>query len=176
MKYNIYTDGGCRGNPGPGGWAFIVMDETGERIISKARRSSDHTTNNEMELSAILAAFQYAEDHPEDTFIIISDSAYAVNSCNTWIWNWAANGWVNSKKKTVENLELMRALYNYLRRDFFNCEVVKCNGHAGIEGNELADAYATANYKRYAELVEGYDLIDLSDPGLMDIIPFKGFD
>ena len=176
MKYNIYTDGGCRGNPGPGGWAFIVMDESGERIISKARRSSDHTTNNEMELSAILAAFQYAEDHPEDTFIIISDSAYAVNSCNTWIWNWAANGWVNSKKKTVENLELMRALYTYLRKDFFNCEVVKCNGHAGIEGNELADAYATANYKRYAELVEGYDLIDLSDPGLMDIIPFKGFD
>ena len=154
MKYNIYTDGSCSRNPGPGGWAIVVMNEESSAILSIDRYSADHTTNNREELKAILCAFQIAEEYPDDEFIIYSDSAYAVNACNSWIRSWAANGWRNSKKQTVENLDLMQALYDYIKRDFFNVEVRKCDGHAGDLGNELADALATSNYKKYKELVE----------------------
>lgn len=157
-KYNIYTDGSSRGNPGAGGWGMIVMNEDDGKIIFIEHDSEDQVTNNRMELKAILCALQYAEDHPNDLFTIYSDSAYAVNSYNTWMRGWAANGWKNSKKQTVENLELMQALHGYLVRPFFNAEVRKCDGHAGDTGNELADALATHNSKKFNELVDYWEI------------------
>ena len=166
-KYHIFTDGSSRGNPGPGGWGMLVMNEDEDKILFTEHDIEERTTNNRMELKAIICAFEYAEDHPNDYFIIYSDSAYAVNSCNSWIRNWAANGWKNSKKQTVENLALMQALHSYLVRPFFNAEVRKCDGHAGDTGNELADALATLNWKKYHELVEYWD-IKMSEENIGD--------
>ena len=160
-KYHIYTDGSSRGNPGPGGWGTIVMNEDETEIIDIINGTAAHTTNNQMELTAMICALEYAESSPRDIFIIYSDSAYVVNSCNQWIANWAANGWRNSKKKPIENLEQMRAIHKYLSRDFFNAEVKKCAGHAGIAGNELADAAATGAWAHLDALVEMYELHNL---------------
>jgi ribonuclease HI len=153
-KYHIFTDGSSRGNPGPGGWGMIVMNENESEIIFIESDTENPTTNNRMELKAMICAFGYVESHPRDQFIIYSDSAYVVNSVNSWIRGWAANGWRNSKKQTVENLDLMQALHYFLVKDFFNAEVRKCDGHAGNIGNELADALATGNQKKYQEVVD----------------------
>ena len=156
MRYKIFTDGSSRGNPGPGGWGLIILNEQEDKVIFTECDRENPTTNNRMELTAILCALQYAESHPDDTFIIYSDSAYAVNSCNVWMRGWAANGWKNSKKQIVENLDLVQAIYNLLSRDFFNAEVRKCDGHSGIVGNELADALATGH--GYYALLEHYGI------------------
>lgn len=156
MKYHVFTDGACKGNPGAGGWGMIILTEQEDRVIFAECDRENPTTNNRMELKAILAALNYAESHPNDEFIVYSDSAYAVNSCNSWMRNWAANGWLTSKKQPVENLELMQAIYRLLSKDFFNAEVRKCNGHSGIAGNELADALATG--KGYYDLLEFYQI------------------
>lgn len=157
-KYHIYTDGACSGNPGPGGWGMIVMNEEGNEIVFIEQDAEDHTTNNRMELKAMICALGYAESHPADQFIIHSDSAYVVNSCNSWMRGWAANGWRNSKKQEVENIDLMKAIWSYISRPFFNAEIVKCNGHAGELGNELADAAATRNWRKYRELVTYWNI------------------
>lgn len=159
-KYHIYTDGSSRGNPGAGGWGMVVMNEEDTEIIFMEHDTDDFTTNNRMELSAMLCALQYASENPQDYFIIYSDSSYVVNSCNSWISSWAANGWKNSKKQTVENLDYMKEIHSYLSRDFFNAEIKKCNGHTGDTGNELADAAATSNWKKYREIIEGWDIIE----------------
>lgn len=130
------------------------MNEDETQIIEQIYDTEENVTNNQMELKALLVALQYAEDNPDDYFVIYSDSAYVVNAYNDWILNWARTGWINSKKQVVENLEYMKALYIYIKRDFFNAEVRKCAGHSGELGNELADALATGNQKKYDELHE----------------------
>lgn len=157
-KYHIYTDGSARFNPGPGGWGVVVMNEEGTQVILLEREKEEYTTNNRMELKALICALNYAESHPQDQFIIYSDSAYVVNSYNSWIKGWAAKGWKNSKKQTVENLDLMQALYRFLLIEFFNAEVRKCDGHAGDIGNELADAAAAGNWRKFKELVHYYEI------------------
>lgn len=157
-KYHIFTDGSSRGNPGAGGWGMIVMNEEGSEIFFEEHDSDGYTTNNRMELKAMICALGYAESHPQDQFLIFSDSAYVVNSCNSWMRNWAANGWRNSKKQEVENVDLMKALWGYLSRDFFNAEIKQCKGHNGDLGNELADAAATGNWSKYRTLIEYWEL------------------
>ena len=158
-KYHIYTDGSCRSNPGPGGWAVIILDEEEDVIFFVEHDTDDYTTNNRMELEAMIYALGYAADHPEDEFIIYSDSAYVVNSCNSWIHTWVKNGWRNSKKQEVENVEQMKEIWSYLSRDFFNADVRKCDGHAGNIGNELADALAIGSTKRFEKLVDEFHLV-----------------
>jgi ribonuclease HI len=157
-KYHIYTDGSSRGNPGAGGWGMIVMNEDETKILFLEHDAEGHVTNNRMELKAMLCAIGYAESHMYDQFIIHSDSSYVVNSCNTWMRNWAANGWRNSKKQEVENVDLMQALWSYMKRDFPNFEIVHCKGHQGAIGNELADAAATQNWTRFQDLVETWEI------------------
>ena len=93
MRY-LYTDGACKGNPGPGG--FGVVDFQDNIIYCQYKENCEQTTNNREELKAILHAFEMAEDYPDVTFIIYSDSAYCVNMLNDWIWTWAKNDWKNS--------------------------------------------------------------------------------
>ena len=157
-KFHIYTDGSARFNPGPGGWGTIVLTEDEMKLVLVESDTDNPTTNNRMELKAILCALQLAADYPEHYFIIHSDSAYAVNSCTQWMSGWARNGWRNSKKQTVENVDLMKALWEYLSRPFFNAEIRKCDGHAGVTGNELADAAATGNWERFENLLEAWDI------------------
>lgn len=166
-----YTDGACSGNPGPGGFGVVqistVWRETlAEYIESKSvayqySEQCENTTNNREEMKAILHVFKIAANDPNSQYIIYSDSAYCVNMINDWIWGWAKNNWKNSKKKEVENLDLVLQLYKYISKDFFNCQVYKCQAHSGIIENELADALATKNDVKFKKiLVENNILIN----------------
>ena len=158
MRYHIYTDGSSRGNPGPGGWGMIVMNGDGSEILFSEHDSENNVTNNRMELKALICALGYAESNPHDQFIIYSDSSYVVNSCNSWMRTWASNGWRNSKKQEVENVDLMKSIWSYISRPFFNVEIVHCKGHNGDLGNELADALATQNWSKYKDLIEFWEI------------------
>ena len=148
----IWTDGACKGNPGPGGFG-VIMIENGE-VKYKHSESCEDTTNNREEMKAILHAFKLAaENYRFETVFVYSDSAYCVNMINDWIWTWAKNGWKNSKKKTVENLDLVQDIWGYLQLEFFPCQVVKVKGHTGDFANELADALATQNEVKYAKIL-----------------------
>ena len=151
----IFTDGACSGNPGPGGYGVVAIEDG--QIIAVNSQSCENTTNNREELKAIIQAFELASIFQKEV-TIYSDSAYAVNMINDWIWNWAKNDWKNSKKKEVENIDLVKIIYNYITKENYNCRVIKVKGHAGEVGNELADALATLNHKKFIDICEKNDL------------------
>lgn len=169
----FFTDGACSGNPGPGGFGVVSLnsitipsiDPNGNigdkniiRIEYNYSEQCEQTTNNREELKAILHVFKLAAADPSCEYLVYSDSAYAVNMINSWIYSWAKNNWLNSKKQVVENLDLVKELYSYLTIDFFNCQVVKIPGHSGYVGNELADALATGDCKKWNHLLETNEL------------------
>lgn len=152
----FYCDGSCKGNPGTGAYGVISLKDN-EIKYSYSEKSSK-TTNNREELKAILHIFEISAMFEGEPVIIYSDSAYCVNIINDWIYKWANNNWKNSKRKTIENLDLVQELYKYINIDFFPCQVVKTSGHCGVVGNELADALATQNFERYNSLIEKYGI------------------
>ena len=151
MTKIFYTDGACSGNPGPGGFGVVSLDS--HSINYAYSKQCKNTTNNREELKAILHVFELAAVNPKNEYLVYSDSAYAVNMINNWIYSWAKNNWKNSKKQQVENIDLVQEIYKYLNIDFFNCQVKKISGHSGELGNELADALATQNEKKYSKLL-----------------------
>lgn len=137
----IFTDGSCRMNPGPGGWGAVVTKD--DKVINAFSAQEVQTTNNRMEMSAILWALAaYGDVNP----VVYSDSAYAVNTFNTWMWNWKKNGWVRPKGKPVENLDLVQKYDNLVSKGY-KIELRKVAGHSGIRYNEIADALAAGRMK-----------------------------
>ena len=127
----IYTDGGCSGNPGPGGWAFVVS-ENGE--IREYRSGGDQsTTNNKMELTAVINALEYAKANGERDVVILTDSQYVKNGITVWIHSWKKNGWRTSSKAPVKNVEYWVTLDKL--NDELNVDWQWVKGHAGIAGN-----------------------------------------
>ncbi|MGB5626573.1 MAG: ribonuclease HI [Woeseiaceae bacterium] len=131
----IYTDGACRGNPGPGGWGAL--------LIAGKRRKTMHggdpeTTNNRMELTAAIEALN-ALKGPRNV-ILHTDSKYVMDGINEWMPNWKKRGWKTSAKKPVKNKDLWQALDAAVTRHDIEWKWVK--GHDGNEGNEEADALA----------------------------------
>lgn len=156
----IYTDGSCKKNPGSGGFGVVILNEETKVLEYFYNEKCSETTNNREELKAILHAFELAQTkYKNEDCLIYSDSAYCVNICNNWIHNWARNEWKNSKKRTVENIDLIQLLYKYLNIDFFNCQVIRVSGHQGVLGNELADALATDNKVKFQKLVDKNNLL-----------------
>ena len=131
----IYTDGGCSGNPGPGGWAFVVS-ENGE--IREYRSGGDQsTTNNKMEHTAVINALEYAKANGERDVVILTDSQYVKNGITVWIHSWKKNGWRTSSKAPVKNVEYWVTLDKL--NDELNVDWQWVKGHAGIAGNEECD-------------------------------------
>ena len=157
----FYTDGSCRKNPGPGGFGVVCLDDN--RLVYEHSEQCEYTTNNREEMKAILYVFKEVAHIKDDIIIIYSDSAYCVNMLNDWIWKWANNNWKNSKKQTVENLDLVQELYKYINTDFFNCQVVKVKGHNGDVGNELADALATNDKIKFEKILKQRDIKRMLD-------------
>ena len=155
-KIEIYTDGSCLGNPGPGGYGVVIIE--GNAILHKESVQSKDTTNNREELKAMFSAIKYARANKNKNFVCYSDSPYVVNGVTNWIFGWARNGWKNSKKQIVENYDLMTQLYDEVQFPIPNLTIEKVKGHAGVMGNELADALATSNNKKYEILVKKYHL------------------
>lgn len=167
----FYCDGSTRGKnqkgaDNVGGWGvvcFNIIDSVDMELELFDCDTAEGTTNNREELKALLYCLSEIIDYyPDEHCIIYSDSAYAVNMINDWIFTWAANGWKNSKKQTVENVDLVKLIYDCTQRTFKSFDVRHCDGHSGNIGNELADALATANYKRFIKLCEDTD-IEISD-------------
>ena len=104
-KLEIYTDGACLGNPGPGGWAALIIDNNQERILSG---NNEMTTNNRMELLAVIKALESINHHLEMT--IYTDSKYVINGITSWIKKWKTNDWKNSSKTPVKNIDLWKIL------------------------------------------------------------------
>lgn len=131
----IYTDGACRGNPGPGGWGVFIDDEGAEQELYGGERE---TTNNRMELIAAIRALEHCT---EDMQIrIFTDSVYVKNGITTWMKNWKARGWQTASRKPVKNQDLWRELDTLAQSRSVEWHWVK--GHAGHPGNERADELA----------------------------------
>lgn len=147
----IYADGASKGNPGPGGFGVAVLENV--NITNIYSKQYPHITNNQGELKGLLFALALATtQYKNEKVTIYSDSAYCVNMFNDWIHTWAGNGWKNSKKQTVENIELVQQLYTYASIEFPWFSVEKVKGHCGIIGNELADAAASNNKEKLEKL------------------------
>jgi len=141
MKYVIYTDGACSGNPGPGGWgAIILSEEKKETNISGKEKS---TTNNRMELMAPIMALRKIKKASK--IIIYTDSIYLKNGITNWIKNWEKNGWKSSNKKPVKNKDLWVTLNKLSKEHIIDWKWVKA--HAGNKYNEIADKLATKAIK-----------------------------
>jgi ribonuclease HI len=132
----IYTDGACSGNPGPGGWAAVLIYRDMTKEISGGE---SHTTNQRMELQAVCEALECLKEACEVR--LHSDSAYVVN-CITqrWYVSWRKNGWRNSKGDPVQNQDLWERLLAAMSRHQVHFEKVK--GHAGVALNERCDELA----------------------------------
>ena len=131
----IYTDGACRGNPGPGGWGVV--------LIAGKRRKTLHggepeTTNNRMELMAAIKALNALNG--DQAVVLHTDSKYVMDGINAWLPNWKQRGWKTSKKKSVKNQDLWQALDEAVQRHDIKWVWVK--GHDGNPGNEEADTLA----------------------------------
>lgn len=135
-RVNLYTDGACSGNPGPGGWAAILEYNGHEKEISGF---DTDTTNNRMELLAVIKGLMALKEQCQVK--IYTDSAYVLNAFEKgWIYSWQRNGWKNSKKQRVENLDLWQILIN-LTKDH-NVSWIKVKGHSGHNYNERCDSLA----------------------------------
>jgi ribonuclease HI len=132
----IHTDGGCSGNPGPGGWAFVLAQGALEVIGSGGEAN---TTNNRMELRAVIEGLLEAERRATDAPVeLVTDSQYVKNGITTWIISWKRNGWRTASKAPVKNQELWEELDTVSTRVKPRYSWVK--GHAGHEGNERCDS------------------------------------
>ena len=134
----IYTDGGCHGNPGPGGWGCVIIADQKEIELSGGQKD---TTNNRMELMAAISALNavYADENLKSRHIAVySDSQYVKNGITSWIVNWKKNGWKTANKKPVLNKDLWIALDDVYSKLDIEWKWVK--GHAGIKYNEICDA------------------------------------
>ncbi len=134
-EVRITTDGACKGNPGPGGWAAILQWNGTEKVLSGAERL---TTNNRMEMTAALKALE-AMKRPA-SITLVTDSKYLLEGMTQWIHGWKRNGWRNAAKHAVKNDDLWKALDAAARPHSIRWEWVR--GHSGHPMNERADALA----------------------------------
>jgi len=131
----IYTDGACRGNPGPGGWAALLRSGEHEREISGAELL---TTNNRMELTAVIRALESLE--PRSEAAVYTDSQYVQKGISEWLPSWKRRGWRTADKKPVKNVDLWQRLERAAAAHRVGWHWIK--GHAGHPENERADALA----------------------------------
>ena len=130
----IYTDGGCRGNPGLGAWASILISEK-HSLRLEIGESEELTTNNKMEMKAVIKALERLKK--SHNIKVYSDSAYLVNGMNEWIYSWQKNNWIKSDKKPVENKEYWIKLIELSKKH--NIEFIKVKGHSDNKENNRAD-------------------------------------
>lgn len=148
----VYTDGACSDNPGPGGWAAAFPFST---CIKNIKGMEVQTTNNRMELKAVVKAFEWIKDKrkkgdvevtKEAKIEIYSDSAYVINSITkNWLEVWKVNGWKTTKGEDVKNRDLWEEFYEArksLRRFGYTIEFIKVKGHSGDTFNEMVDKFA----------------------------------
>lgn len=159
----IYTDGSSLGNPGPGGYGCVVVFQD-KGLVVELGAYEKATTNNKMELTAIVTALDYLKQYkvsPDTEIVIHTDSSYAINGITKWMFGWLKNNWITSTKTPVLNSEIWKQLIP-LKNYFKNLSFKHVRGHAGIWGNERCDMIATSFASKtkidlfYGEIVD-YD-------------------
>ncbi|NCF43359.1 MAG: ribonuclease HI [Proteobacteria bacterium] len=133
----VFTDGACRGNPGPGGWAALIRRDGVERVYAGAEAQ---TTNNQMELMAAIQGLEQLD--PQAVVSLTTDSQYVRQGITQWIHGWKRNGWQTSQRKPVKNRELWQRLDSVVAALQVEWHWVK--GHSGHRENELVDEAANA--------------------------------
>ena len=131
----IYTDGACRGNPGPGGWGALLRYGTHEKHLSG---SKSHTTNNRMELTAAIEALSTLKE--SCTIELYTDSQYLQKGITEWMPKWKKNAWRRADKKSIKNVDLWQALDKECQRHHVKWHWIR--GHSGHVENDLADRLA----------------------------------
>lgn len=155
---HFYTDGSSHklNNNSCGGYGITTFDDNETLIGCCCQQFPTRVTNNQMELMAILKTFEIKNEyHKNEPIIIYSDSAYCINALSSWIYTWCNNGWKNSQNKIIENYNIFKSLYSYYNKEFFisQIEFKKIPGHAGIIGNELSDALARRDKKKFEQII-----------------------
>ena len=142
MEIKIYTDGACAGNPGPGGWAAIILKENEKKELFGGEKL---TTNNRMELTAAIKALEYCNNQEQKqrslkNVKIFTDSTYVKDGITVWINNWEKNNWKTSDKKNVKNVDLWKRLKELTQSN--QVEWLWVKGHSKDMMNDLADELA----------------------------------
>ena len=142
MQIKIYTDGACIGNPGPGGWAAIILQEKEKKELFGGEK---HTTNNRMELTAAIKGLEFCDSQEEKQLSlkeikIYTDSVYLKEGITSWINNWEKNNWKTADKKNVKNVDLWKKLKDLVKSKQIEWRWVK--SHSGDTMNDLADKLA----------------------------------
>jgi ribonuclease HI len=144
-KDGVFTDGACEGNPGPGGWGYVWVE--GDRVKSERHGSDPATTNNRMELTALIEAFRAL---PEDARVTVySDSEICVKTVNEWAAGWEKRGW-RRKTGPIANLELVQTLWQ-LAKSHRNVSLQWIRAHDGSRWNEYVDALANTFLRERAQ-------------------------
>lgn len=150
MRLDVYTDGACSGNPGRGGYSFIIVYNGEERL--RASGVEEKTTNNRMELKAIAKAMKHLRllyFARELDVYIFSDSAYCINPITKgWMSAWKANGWKTKNNEDIKNRDLWEAIDEQLKYPKITYHFIKVKGHSGVIYNELVDYLAKGAIKR----------------------------
>ena len=140
-QIEIYTDGACSGNPGPGGWGAVLVYNGKEKELSGSEKE---TTNNRMELTAVIMALN-ALNQPCEVKLT-TDSKYVCDAVNKgWVYSWRKNGWKKSDKKPALNVDLWKELLSLLEKH--EVEFIWVKGHNGHKYNEICDALAVKEYQ-----------------------------
>jgi ribonuclease HI len=140
----LFTDGACRGNPGPGGWAAILKQGSGDKV-KKLSGGDPRTTNNKMELTAAIEGLKAVKPTRRWRVHLVSDSEYVIRGLTEWIDGWIRNGWRRGKKadaEPVKNVDLWRELHRLVQQFEMTYEHVR--GHSGHPENEECDRMAVA--------------------------------
>jgi ribonuclease HI len=135
----IYSDGACRGNPGPGSWAYMIQNNQGE-VLGYEANVSNPTTNNKMELTGAIRGLEALAGTSVETVYLFTDSKYIVDGITKWVPGWKARGWKKADKKAPENLELWQQLDSLNAKYEIDFNWVK--GHSGHPQNEFVDQLA----------------------------------
>lgn len=143
----IFTDGSSLGNPGPGGYGVVIVEDS--KVIQELGGYEKETTNNRMELMAVIEALEYINKNQKGKEIVIhADSTYVLGGVTEWIHNWEKNGWKTANKKAVLNQDLWQMLIALVRVSNSKISWQKVKGHSGHIYNERADEIATSHASR----------------------------
>lgn len=152
MKIEAYSDGGCIGNPGPGGWAYVLVLDQGEKTGSGG---NPDTTNNRMELTAVIQALKDINSYKpwrKSGVVFYTDSQYVHRGITQWIKRWEINGWRTSEKKPVKNVDLWRKLSEL--SEALEIEWRWVRGHSGNRLNELCDRLVKQEMRTVSDEIE----------------------
>jgi len=139
----IYTDGSSLGNPGKGGWGAVFIEK--DKTIHELGGCEENTTNNRMELTAVIETLKYLKkNHISENITIFADSNYVLTGITSWIFNWEKNGWKTANKKPVLNQDLWKEFIELVRASKVKIKWEKVKGHSGHIHNDRADEIATS--------------------------------